>query len=103
MTREKREPESGGRRTEDQWLSRIVKGISVVAALVAVCGFVFRTSNTLALAETTSVRVDTVAEHVRRLEQSSDAISYMTCVNFSETHPQRQVPKFCDGFTRNTK
>lgn len=37
---------------------------------------------------------------VVKLETGTAAVSYMTCVSFSETHPPEQVPTYCDAFTR---
>jgi hypothetical protein len=99
MTNRRNEPLEG-RRVEDRWLGRAAQIVALGAALVATLGFVVSASNAVSLGRTTASRVDTLSYRTRQIENSISAVSYMTCVNFAETHPISQVPAFCDNYTR---
>ena len=87
-----------------QQLSETAALVLKVAALVAVVWggvqFIASASATVALAQSSAKRVDMLNARVDSLENGNAAVSYMTCVTFSESHPAPQVPTYCDKYTR---
>jgi hypothetical protein len=97
VTNERRHDPTEGRRDGDQWLGRLVKLIAVIAAVVALFGFISSGVNAVALAQSSVVRIDSLNNRMNRVEAAISAVSYMTCVNFAETHTPAMVPSYCNS------
>lgn len=81
-------------------IDSLLKIAALVAAIWTGVRFISSASATVLLAQSSALRVDSLATRVVKLEAGNEAVSYMACVSFAETHPAAQVPAYCDQFTR---